>query len=92
MCACMLSHFDGVRLSVTPWTIVHQAPLSMGFSRQESWSGLFCPSPGDLLDLGIEPVSLSISCIGKWVLYHLCYLGSYSILFMKYVCIFFLVT
>ena len=37
-----------VRLLVTPWTVAHQAPLSMGFSRQEYWIGLFFPSPGDL--------------------------------------------
>ena len=36
-----------VRLSVTPWTLAHQAPLSMGFSRQESWSGLPFPTPGE---------------------------------------------
>ena len=53
----MLSHFSHVRLSVTPWTVVRQAPLSMGFSRQEDWSGLPCPPPGDLLDPGIEPTS-----------------------------------
>ena len=39
----------------TPWTVAHQAPLSMGFSRQDSWSGLPFPSPGDLPDPGIEP-------------------------------------
>ena len=43
--------------SGTPWTIVHQAPLSMRFPRQEHWSGLPFPSPGDLPDAGIEPVS-----------------------------------
>ena len=46
-----------VRLLATPWTVVHQAPLSMGFSRQEDWSGLPCPPPGDLPDSGIEPAS-----------------------------------
>ena len=46
-----------VRLFTTPWTSVHQAPLSMGFSRQEYWSGLPCPSPGDLPNPGIEPRS-----------------------------------
>ena len=46
----MLSHFSHVRLFVTPWTIAHNAPLSMEFSRQEYWSGLPCPSPGDLPD------------------------------------------
>ena len=39
----------------TPWTIVHQAPLSMGFSKQKYWSGLPCPLPGDLPNPGIEP-------------------------------------
>ena len=41
----------------TPWTVARQAPLSMGFSRQEYWSGLPFPSPGDLPNPGIEPVS-----------------------------------
>ena len=40
-----------------PWTVVHRAPLSMGFSRQEYWSGLSFPSPGDLPDPGIEHMS-----------------------------------
>ena len=43
--------------SATPWTIAHQAHLSMGFPRQEYWTGLPFPSPGDLPDLGAEPVS-----------------------------------
>ena len=43
--------------SVTPWTLDYQAPLSMGFSRQEYWSGLPLPSPGDLPDPGVEPRS-----------------------------------
>ena len=43
--------------STTLWTAAYQAPLSMGFSRQEYWSGLPCPSPGHLPDSGIEPVS-----------------------------------
>ena len=46
-----------VRLFVTPWAVAHQAPPSMGFSRQEYWSGLPFPSPGDLPDPGIEPRS-----------------------------------
>ena len=46
-----------VRLFVTPWTVAHQAPPSMGFSKQEYWSGLPFPSPGDLPDPGIEPWS-----------------------------------
>ena len=43
--------------SVTPWTAAHQAPLSVGFSRQEYWNGLPSPSPGDLPDPGNEPRS-----------------------------------
>ena len=46
-----------VQLFVTPWTIAHQAPPSMGFSRLEYWSGLPFPSPGDLSNLEIEPRS-----------------------------------
>ena len=46
-----------VQLSVTLWTVARQAPLSMEFSRQDSWSGLPFPSPGDLPDPGIEPGS-----------------------------------
>ena len=43
---------------MTPWTVVHQAPLSMGFSRQEYWSGLSCPPPGELPDPGIKTAPL----------------------------------
>ena len=50
-----------VRLFATPWTAARQAPLSMGFSRQESWSGLPCPPPGDLPNPGIEPGALFIA-------------------------------
>ena len=46
-----------VQLFATPWTIAHQAPLSMEFIRQEYWSGLPLPSPGDLPDPGIKPMS-----------------------------------
>ena len=46
-----------VRLFATPWTVAYQAPPSMGFSRQECWSGVPFPSPGDLPDQGIEPRS-----------------------------------
>ena len=58
MLLLLLSHFSPVLLYVTPWTIAHQAPLSMGFSRQEYWSGLPSPSPGNLPNPGIEPTSL----------------------------------
>ena len=50
--------FSRVRLFVTLWTIAHQAPLSLGFSRQEYWNRLPCPPPGDLPDLAIETPSL----------------------------------
>ena len=53
-----------VQFFVTPWTVAYQAPPSMGFSRQEYWSGLPFPSPGDLSDPGIEsrsPVSLALA-------------------------------
>ena len=52
MHACELSHFSHVLLFVTLWRVAHQAPLSMGFSRQEYWSGLQCPPAGDLPDQG----------------------------------------
>ena len=55
--ACVLSRFSLVLRSVTPWTVAHQAPLSMGFSRQEYWSGLPCPPPGDLSNTVIKPIS-----------------------------------
>ena len=45
--------------TATPWTIAHQAPQSMGFSRQKNWSGSPCPPPGDPPDPGIEPTSLT---------------------------------
>ena len=54
---CVLSHFSNVRLFVTLWTIAHQAPVSMGFSRQEYWSGLPCSPPGDLPNREIRPES-----------------------------------
>ena len=53
----LLSCFSHVQLSAAPWTADHQAPLSVGFSRQECWSGLPCPPPGDLPEAGIEPTS-----------------------------------
>ena len=49
-----------VQLFAIPWTVARQAPLSMGFSRQEYWSGLPFPPPGDLPDTGIKSVSLAL--------------------------------
>ena len=54
--AWMLSHVQ--LFVITPWTVAHQAPLSMGFSRQEYWSGWPFPTPGDLPNTGIKPASL----------------------------------
>ena len=62
--ACyMLSCFSHVQLFATLWTIAHQAPLSMGFSRQEYWSGLPCPPPGDHPDPGIQS---HLFCLLHW--------------------------
>ena len=55
---CITSMLSQVQLFVTLWIVARQAPLSMGFSRKEYWSGLLFPSPGDLLNPGIEPMSL----------------------------------
>ena len=55
----MLSYFSRVQLFQTLWTVTHQAPLTMEFSRQEYWNGLPCPPPGDLPSPGIELESLT---------------------------------
>ena len=65
----VLSH---VQLFVTPWTLAYEFPLFLGFSRQEYWSGLLFPTPGDLPDSGIGPASL---CIDRQILYQLNHLG-----------------
>ena len=57
-CACVLSCFSCVQLFVTLWTVARQAPLSMGFFRQEYWSGLPCPASKDLVSPRTEPTSL----------------------------------
>ena len=62
LCARTLRHFSRVRLCVTLWTATRQAPLSVGFSRQESWSVLPCPPPGDLPKPGIKSASLKSTC------------------------------
>ena len=66
--ACMLSHISHVQLFATPWTLALQAPLSMGFSRQEYWSGSPCAPPG-IFATQIKSVSL-VSRMGRQVLYH----------------------
>ena len=71
---CELSHFSCVQLFVTLWTTACQAPLSVGFSRQEYWSGLPCPPPGNRPR---DQTCVSyISCTGRRVLYNWRYLGS----------------
>ena len=72
--ACMLSRFTGVQLFVISWTVAHQAPLSMEFSRPEYWSGLPCPSPGHHPDPGIELGLLHC----RQILYHLSHQGSWK--------------
>ena len=76
---CMLSCFSRVQLFATSWTVAFQAPLSMGFSRQEYWSGLPYPPPSDLPDPGIDPGPLTSTCIGRHrirILYYWHHLGS----------------
>ena len=75
---CMLSRFS----LCDPWTVARQAPMSVGFSRQEYWSRLLCPPSGNLLDPGIEPMppsspelqadSLPLSHRGSPILYSTC--------------------
>ena len=63
---CVSSCFSHVQFFASLWTVAHQALLSMGFSRQEYWSALPCPSPWDLLNPGFKPAcSISVSCIGR---------------------------
>ena len=64
----LLSH---VRLFATPWTVAYQAPPSMEFSRQEYWSGLPFPSPGDLPDPGIEPRCPALQADALHLILHL---------------------
>ena len=68
----MRSCFSHAQLFVNLWTVACQAPLSMEFSRQENWSGLPCPFPGDLPDIGIKPTSLmSLAFLGRKALTNL---------------------
>ena len=83
----VLTRFSHVWLFVTLWTVDHQAPLSMRFSRQKYWSGLPFPPPGDLPNTGIKPRSPALQADsvlseslglphGKWILYCLSHQGS----------------
>ena len=76
MCAKSLSH---VQFFVTPWTVACQAPLSMEFSRQECWSWLSFPFPGDLPDPGIEPASLMSPALAGEFFYNRCHLENPSV-------------
>ena len=58
MCVCALKLLSWVQLFMAPWTMAHQAPLPMEFSKQKYWSGLPFPSPGDFPNPGIKPMSL----------------------------------
>ena len=71
MHACVLSGFRCLRLCVTPWTVTHQGPRSMGFSRQECWSGLPCPPLGNLPTQGLNPGLPHC----RSILYHLSHQG-----------------
>ena len=64
--AAAVSALSRVRLFAAPWAVAHQAPLSMGFSRQEHWRGLPFPSPGHLPDPGMEPVAPSNALAGRF--------------------------
>ena len=64
MCCAILSCYSRVRLFVTVWTVAHQAPLSMGFSRQEYWSGLPRPPPGTFPSQVLNPVSCIFCIVG----------------------------
>ena len=89
---CMPSRFSRVQLFVTLWTVAGQVPLSMGFSRQEFWSGLPLPSPGDLIQ---DWTCISyISCIGRWEFFFLslhhrgsptCYYNSHLIALVGFI-------
>ena len=58
---CMLSRFSHVQLCATPWTVAHKAPLSIGFSRQDYWSGLSWPPPGEVFPTqGLDPCLLGL--------------------------------
>ena len=66
---CVPSQIGRVQLFATPWTAAHLAPLSMGFSRQEYWSGLPYLPPGDLPDPGTEPTASGLTwCFSAQVL------------------------
>ena len=76
LCAFVLSHFSRVQLFAAPWTVARQAPLSMGFYRQEYWSRLPFPSPADLSNQGLNTHLLCLlhcrflTTSATWEAYH----------------------
>ena len=82
MCACVLSHFSHVQLFATPWSVTPQSFLSIGFSRQELWSGLPFPPPGDLPHPPRNRTLVSCTADSllhcRWILYRLSHQGSPS--------------
>ena len=75
-------------LFAIPWIVDCQAPLSLGFSRQEYWSELTFPSPGDFPDQGIKFISPAMAVIGKWNLYHWAIREDLSKYTPAYICVF----
>ena len=63
LCMCVPSHLSHFQLSANPRSVAHQAPLPMGFSRQESWGGLSCPPPWDPPNPGVKSMSLTFSAL-----------------------------
>ena len=88
-----VGRFSCVQLFATQWAIACQSPLCMGFSRQEYWSGLLCPPPGDLTNLGIEPMSLKSPTLAgmffttstTWEAHYMQYVRIY-VLFLLFSC------
>ena len=74
-CACVLSHLSRVQLFAALWTVAHQAPLSMGFSKQEYWSGFSVSSSRASSQLRDQTHISCVFYIGRWILYQ-CHLGS----------------
>ena len=77
VCVCMLSHFSHVQLFATPWSVAHQAPLSLGFFRQEYWSRFLCPPPRDLPNPGIGAPQKPSMYIHRYTLYIYIYIYIY---------------
>ena len=86
--ASVLNCFSHVQLFATLWTVAHQARLSMGFSRQESWIGLPCPPPGDLPHPEIKPESLlSPALAGRFFTTSTTWEAPFGLLVLFFVCI-----